>query len=101
MSIWVTVAQGATALNVLLLAGLGYVWGRNYLKFRSKHTIGLFMFSVFLLAQNALTLYYYLIDPDLSAWYASAVPTIVWQSMMLLAVLQFVGLLFLSWTAWD
>jgi len=33
---------------------------------RSKHTLGFLLFSVFLLAESALTRYYYLIDSDLS-----------------------------------
>lgn len=101
MSIWVDVARLATAVNVLLLAGLAYVWGRNYAKLRSKHTLGLLMFSLFLLAENGLTLYYYLLDPDISIWFNTQMPTIVWQATMLLHVLQAVGLAFLAWATWD
>ena len=101
MSIWVDVAQLATVVNVLLLASLAYLWGRNYARLRSKHTLGLLMFAVFLLAENGLTLYYYLLDPDLSVWFSTKMPTIVWQATMLLHVLESVGLLFLAWATWD
>ena len=101
MSIWVDVARLATGVNVLLLAALAYVWGRNYARLRSKHTLGLLLFSLFLLAENGLTLYYYLLDPDLSLWYSTQVPTVVWQATMLLHVFQAVGLLFLVWVTWD
>ena len=101
MSIWVDAARVATGANVLLLAALAYLWGRNYARLRSKHTLGLLLFSVFLLAENALTLYYYLLDPDLSVWFNTQVPVIVWQATMLLHVLQTIGLLFLTWVSWD
>ena len=86
---------------MLLVAALAYVWGRNYARLRSKRTLGLLLFSLFLLAENGLTLYYYLLDSDLSLWYSTQVPTVVWQATMLLHVLQTVGLLFLAWITWD
>ncbi len=98
---WPIVARISAAINVLLLIGLGYVWARNYIQFRSKHTLGLFVFSVLLLAENACALYYYLVDPTLSAWFATAVPGIAWRAMMLLHVLETVALLFLAWVTWD
>lgn len=103
MSIWVDLAKLSTGVNVLLLLVLGYVWGRNYLTFRSKHTLGLLVFSTFLLAENALVLYYYLLDPTLSTWWhdESLVPMIVWQAQMLLHGLESFGLAFLLWVTWD
>ncbi|MCT9096944.1 hypothetical protein [Haloarchaeobius sp. HME9146] len=103
MSIWVTLAKAATVANVALLLALGYVWGRNFLKFRSKHTMGLLIFSAFLLAENLLVLYYYQLDPTLSAWWHtdSMVPRPVWQAQMLLHVMQTFGLGFLAWVSWD
>ena len=41
MSLWVDVARIAIGVNLLLLAALLVVWGRNYREFRSKHTFGL------------------------------------------------------------
>lgn len=101
MSIWFDVARLATGVNVLLLVLLGYVWGRNYAAVRSKHTLGLLVFATFLLLENALTLYYYILDPDLSAWYSTNVPTIVWQATMLVQVLEAIGLSVLTWITWD
>jgi hypothetical protein len=101
VSIWVDAARVATALNVLLLLTLGVIWGRNYLDLRSKHTLGLLVFAVFLLLENAFALYYYLVDPDLSAWYSTQVPVIAWQAMMLVQVLETLGILFLTWVTWD
>ncbi len=103
MSLWISLAQAATAINILLLLILGYVWGRNYLTFRSKHTLGLLVFAFFLLLENALVLYYYLLDPTLSAWWhdESIVPVIVWQAQMAIHVAQTLGLLFLAWITLD
>lgn len=98
---WSTIACIAVGANVLLLAVLGYVWLRNYLQFRSKHTLGLLVFSILLFAENALALYYYLMDPTLSAWFATQVPGIAWRAMMLLHVLETIALVFLVWVTWD
>ena len=101
MSIWVDVARVATAVNAVLLLALASVWGRNYLQFRSKHPLGLLIFSFFLLAQNLLALYMYLVDPTLSGWFSTAVPAIAWRAMMMLHVLETVGLAFLAWITFD
>lgn len=101
MSVWVDAARVATGLNVLLLATLGYVWGRNFAAVRTKHTLGLLIFSVFLLAENASAFYYYLLDPTLTVWFSTQVPVVAWRAMMLLHVLETVGLLFLTWVTLD
>ncbi|MGM0590806.1 MAG: hypothetical protein ACQETI_04105 [Halobacteriota archaeon] len=101
MSIWVDVARTATAVNVVLLVLLSVIWGRNYVQLRSKHTLGLLLFSVFLLAENAFALYFYLLDPQLSVWFSTAVPAIAWQAMMSLHVLETVGLVVLAWVTFD
>lgn len=101
MNIWVTVAQVAAGVNVVLLLALTYVWGRNYVQFRSKHTLGLLVFALLLLAENVGVVYYYLLDPMLSDWWASDVPDIVWQWQMAIHVVEAVALSFLAWTAWD
>ncbi|WP_257297668.1 hypothetical protein [Haloarchaeobius sp. FL176] len=100
MSIWVDLAKVSTGVNVLLLLVLGYIWGRNYLQFRSKHTLGLLIFSVFLLAENALVLYYYLVDPTLSVWWHDQVSP-VWRAQMIINGMQSFGLAFLVWVSWD
>jgi hypothetical protein len=101
MSLWFDVARVAVGANVALLTVLAAIWGRNYLGLRSKHTLGLLLFAGFLLAENALSLYVYLVDPTLSAWFSTAVPAVAWRAMMLLHVLETAGLLFLAWITWD
>lgn len=99
--VWSTIAQIAVTLNIFLLLVLGVIWARNYWQFRSKHTLGLFVFSHLLLAENVLALYYYMVDPTLATWFATDVPAVAWRAMMLLHVLQTIALLFLTWVSWD
>jgi len=101
MSIWADVARISTGANVALLGVLLAIWGRNHLQLRSKHTLGLTLFAVFLLAENALALYMYVVDPTLSGWFDTAVPAIVWRLMMLLHVFETVGIGFLVWISTD
>jgi len=101
MSLWFDVARVTAGLNVLLLAVLLSIWGRNYLDLRSKHALGLMVFAVLLLLENLLALYIYLVDPTLSVWFSSAVPDIAWQGMMSLHVLETIGVGFLVWITMD
>ncbi|WP_129116935.1 hypothetical protein [Halegenticoccus tardaugens] len=101
MSVWFDVARVAAGLNVLFLLTLSYVWVRNYAELRSKHTLGLLLFALFLLAENALAFYFYLFDSTLSGWFATEVPRIAWQAMMALHVLETAGIAFLLWVTWD
>lgn len=90
-------------INIILLIGLGYVWGRNVWRFRSKHTMGLFVFSILLLAENALAFYLFVFHDVLSGWIANPayVPPIAQNAMLAIRVLEFCGLVFLSWVTWD
>jgi hypothetical protein len=103
MSVAIDVFRVFSALNVLLVLGLGYVWGRNYLQFRSKHTLGLCVFALFFLLENALAVYFFIFDPTLSAWIISPqfVPPIAQFAMSSLRVLEFGGLAFITWITWD
>jgi hypothetical protein len=101
MSVWVDVARVSTALNVLLLGVLAVVWGRNWLRLRSKHTLGLLTFALLLLAENALAFYYYLLDPTLASWFSTQVPVIVWRLMLAVHVLETLAVAFLAWVTLD
>ncbi|AKU08017.1 MULTISPECIES: hypothetical protein [Haloferax] len=101
MSIWVDVATVSSGVNVVVLLALSAVWARNYLTFRSKHAVGLLVFGVFLLAENALAFYMYILDPTLSGWFSTDVPVIAWRLMMLLHVFETFGLVFLAWITFD
>lgn len=99
----VSIVRIVVVLNVLLLLGLGYVWGRNWWRLRSKHALGLALFAVFLLGENALAAYYFILDPTLSAWIVNEtqVPPVAQGAMVFLVLFEFVGLVFLSWVTWD
>jgi hypothetical protein len=101
MSGLITAAQVAVAVNVLLLAVLSYVWGKNYYQLRSKHTLGMLVFAGLLLFENLFALYYYLVDPTLSAWFSTAVPDVAWRAMLLFHVLETLALGFLAWVTLD
>ena len=101
MGLWIDIARAATALNAVLLAVLAVIWARNYLVFRSKHTLGLLVFAVLLFAENVLAFYYYMLDPLLAGWFSTAVPAPAWRAMMILHVLEFGALAFLTWVTWD
>ncbi|KOX96686.1 MULTISPECIES: hypothetical protein [Halorubrum] len=93
MTLTLDVARVAAGVNILLLLVLLGIWGRSYLEVRSKHTLGSAVFAAFLLAENALALFYYLNPPQMST------PAV--RAMMYLQVLEFVGIAFLVYVTWD
>lgn len=99
--IWRDLAVAATGLNVAMLAVLGVIWLRNYRALRSKQTLGMLVFAVLLLAENAFSLYYYLIDPDLSVWFSTQAPTVLWHALILFHVLEAAAIGLLLWVTWD
>ncbi|PSP80263.1 hypothetical protein BRC81_03505 [Halobacteriales archaeon QS_1_68_20] len=103
MGLLIQLAQAATALNIVLLAALAAIWGRNYRRLRSKHALGLLVFSLLLLSQNGLSLYYYLWDPTLSDWFRDPelVPTVAMRGLMMLDMLQLAAVGFLVWVTVD
>lgn len=103
MAVLIDTMRAFTALNVLLLLGLGYVWGRNFLQFRSKHTLGLLVFALLLGFENALAIYFFVFQPTLTAWVDSPqlVPPIAQTAMLALRVFEFAGIAFLTWVTWD
>lgn len=100
MTLWVDVARVAIALNLLLLAGFMVVWGRNYWDLRSKQTFGLLLFASFLLVENGLAFYFYMLHPVLQVWVTS-IPSVAQIAMTALRVAEFTGLVFLAWATWD
>lgn len=101
MNALATAAQIAVGLNLLFLGSLIWVWGRNYLELRSKHTLGMLVFATLLFMENGFALYYYLIDPDLSVWFSTQVPDVAWYAMLTFHVLEAAALAFLTWVTLD
>jgi len=100
MGVWLDAASLATAANVVLLVVLFGIWGRNYLALRSKHALGLAVFAVLLLAENCLSFYYYVLDPQVATLLGEAAP-VAGRAMMFVQVLEFGAILFLTWIALD
>jgi glucose dehydrogenase len=102
MAVLIDVLRTVSALNLVLLVGLLYVWGRSFLVFRSKHAAGLLVFAAILLLQNAVAVYFYAFDPAVSGWLISPVvkprPRFVMTSLQ---VLEFGGLAFITWVSFD
>ncbi|WP_049999056.1 hypothetical protein [Halococcus sediminicola] len=103
MAVLIDAMRVFSALNVALLLGLGYVWGRNFLQFRSKHTLGLLVFAVLLLAENALAIYFFVFHQTLTLWVTNPelVPPIAQEAMLALRIFEFGGIAFLTWVTWD
>lgn len=103
MGLALMAAEVATAINVVVLAALSVVWARNYRELRSKHALGLLVFGLLLAAENALSLYFYTMDPHMAAWYRdpNMVPSTAMRGMMYLHILELGGVAFLAWITWD
>lgn len=101
MGIWIDIVRVAAILNVVLLLGLCTIWIRNARQFRSKHTLGLLIFGILLLAENALAVYFFALDPTLSGWFYDAMPTQPARAMMTLRVVETGALILLTWVTMD
>lgn len=103
MAVLIDAMRAFSALNVVFLLALCYVWGRNFRRFRSKHTLGLLVFAVLLLAENALAIYFFVFHDQLTAWVTNPqlVPLPAQQAMLALRVFEFAGIAFLTWVTWD
>jgi len=93
VSLVLDAARVAAAVNVLLLLGLLGVWARTYREVRAPLTLGSMVFAAFLLAENAVALYFYLTAP--------AMPPLAVQVMMVLQVLETVGIAALAYVTWQ
>jgi hypothetical protein len=99
MAIWLDVARAAAGANVLLLLGLGSVWLRNYRRHGARHTLALLVVAVFLLVENALWLYFYILHPAFIGWFVGS-ETDVQVGVTLLCGFELVALLFLARITW-
>jgi hypothetical protein len=99
MVIWLDVARAAAAVNVLLLVGLGGVWLRNYRRHGAQHTLALLVVAIFLLVENLLWLYFYILHPAFVGWFTGS-GTDVQVGVTLLCGLELVALLVLARITW-
>lgn len=100
MTVWLDVARAAAAVNLLLLLGLGGVWLRNYRQHGATHTLGLLVFGSFLIVENGLWLYFYVVDAEFVGWFVNANVGIQ-IGMTALCGLELVALVVLSYLTWK
>ncbi|WP_121821146.1 hypothetical protein [Halostella salina] len=93
MTLVLDAARVAAAVNVLLLATLIGIWVRTYREVRAPFTLGAIVFAAFLLAENAVALYFYFNAP--------AMPAVAVQVMMVLQILETVGIAALTYVTWQ
>lgn len=99
MTVWLDVARAAAGVNVLLLLALGSVWLRNYRQHGARHTLGLLVVGGFLLVENALWLYFYVVHPAFIGWFVAA-DADVQVGMAMLCGLELVALAALARITW-
>lgn len=100
MTLWFEAARLAVVGNVALLLGLTAVWTRNYRAHGAKHTLGLLVFAVFLLAENLLAVYLLYLHGTFHGWVSGAAP-VAQQGMTALNVLELLALAFLVKITWE
>jgi len=83
-----------SAINLVLLSVLTYIWASNYRKFGSPHILGLIIFAVALAAENVAAVYFHF--QAMEMLYA-AEPAAQWAAIVLRS-LQLVALVALTWT---
>lgn len=81
-----------SAVNVLLLLGLLWIYVSNFMKVRAQFTAGLLFFAAFFLVQNLISLYAFL---TMFMYYAPGVTWIV----LTITVIQTAGLGVILWMA--
>ncbi|MFB6309757.1 MAG: hypothetical protein ABEH64_01110 [Salinirussus sp.] len=94
-----TTLMAATALSgatVLLLVVLGWIWVRNYQRFRTPLVLGLVGFAVVLLIENLVALYFYVSTQSLYAMD----PT-VHTTVAIMRALEFVAVALLAYVTWQ
>jgi hypothetical protein len=99
MGVWMTVAQAAAAVNLLLLGALGWIWIDNYRSHGASHTLAYLVFAAFLFVENVVWLYLYVLDDAFIGWYEVTTPTIQ-MSMAALCGLETVALLAVARITW-
>jgi hypothetical protein len=99
MAIWLDLARAAAAANALLLVVLGWVWFRTYRQHGAAHTLGLLVFAAFLLVENAVWLYLYLLHPAFVGWFVNA-GVDVQIGVTALCGLELLALVFLVRVTW-
>lgn len=99
MSIWLDAARLAAGANAALLLVLGAVWLRNYRRHGASHTLALLVVAGFLLVENALWLFLYILHPAFIGWFVET-GTDVQVGVFMLCGLELVALSVLTRITW-
>jgi len=94
MTLVLDAARIAAAINILLLGGIIAIWVRNYREIRAPLTLGSIVFATFLLAENAVALYFYFNAP-------TGMPVFAVEVMAVLQILEAIGIGALSYVTWK
>lgn len=92
MGITIQAASVLAGVNIVFLAALSGVWLRNYRTFRTPLVLGLVAFSLVMLVENALALYFFF---SMRSFYSG--DPHVQQAVLVLRGLQLVALGFLTY----
>ena len=90
---WLQIASALSVVNVLLLGTLTVVWARNYRTFKTPLIAGLVVFSVVMLLQNLVALYFF--QSGMRMLYAG--DTLAQQVVLVMRALETVALAFLTY----
>lgn len=99
MSIWLDIARLAAGANATLLLVLVAIWLGNYRRHGASHTLALLVVAGFLLVENALWLYLYLLHPAFISWFVDASMD-VQVGITMLCGLELVALAVLAYITW-
>jgi hypothetical protein len=91
MGLWLELARVAAGANLAVLLVLGGVWLRNYRRHGASHTLAFLVFAAFLVVENLLWLYFYLVDPAFIGWFVGST-TGIQVGVALLCGLELVAL---------
>lgn len=94
MGFMLNLATGTEIVNVILLAGLIYIYLQNYRRMHSKFSLGLLFFAAFFLIQNLMAIYF---QVAMVNYYTPEVS----EQVFILNSIQTLGLLVLSFVTWK
>jgi len=94
MVFMLNLATGTEIINVILLAGLIYIYLQNYRRMHSKFALGLFFFAAFFLVQNLMAIYF---QVAMVNYYTPEVS----EHIFILTSIQTLGLVILSFITWK
>ncbi len=93
MVFMLNLATGTEIINVILLAGLIYIYFQNYRRMHSKFALGLLFFAAFFLVQNLMAIYF---QVAMVNYYTPEVS----EHIFILTSIQTLGLVILSFITW-